>query len=75
MSEKGSTSYTIMDLDAQERPRERLASVGAGSLSKAELLAILLRVGVQGENAVQMGQRLLKEMVVCAGWSGLPLLS
>ena len=62
MSEKGSTSYTIMDLDAQERPRERLASVGTGSLSKAELLAILLRVGVQGENAVQMRQRLLKEM-------------
>ena len=27
----------------------------------AELLAILLRVGVQGENAVQVGQRLLKD--------------
>ena len=31
-------------------------------MSKAELLAILLRVGVRGENAVQMGQHLLNEM-------------
>ena len=62
MTEKHNTGYTIMELDAQERPRERLAAVGAQSLSKAELLAILLRVGVRGENAVQMGQRLLNDM-------------
>ncbi|MCD4672910.1 MAG: DNA repair protein RadC [Anaerolineaceae bacterium] len=62
MSNKNVTSYRIMDLDVQERPRERLAAVGAQALSKAELLAILLRVGVQGENAVHMGQRLLNDM-------------
>jgi DNA repair protein RadC len=56
------TSYRITDLDESERPRERLANLGAGALSDAELLAILLRVGVQGENAVQVGQRLLKEL-------------
>lgn len=53
-------NYRIMDLDEDERPRERLARLGAQALSSAELLAILLRVGRRGENAVQMGQRVLK---------------
>ncbi|MFC1936168.1 DNA repair protein RadC, partial [Chloroflexota bacterium] len=43
-----------------ERPRERLARLGPQALNTAELLAILLRVGVPGENAVQVGQRLLQ---------------
>lgn len=53
-------TYRIMDLHESERPRERLAELGPQALSKAELIAILLRVGVQGENAVQVGERLLK---------------
>ncbi len=52
--------YRITDLAVEERPRERLARLGAQSLSNAELLAILLRVGIAGENAVQVGQRLLQ---------------
>jgi DNA repair protein RadC len=51
--------YRIMDLASEERPRERLEHLGPQVLSTAELLAILLRVGVPGENAVQVGQRLL----------------
>ncbi len=51
----------IKDIQILERPRERLAKMGAGVLSTAELLAILLRVGVEGENAVQLGQRLLQD--------------
>jgi DNA repair protein RadC len=53
-------AYRITDLETTERPRERLEKLGAQNLSTAELLAILLRVGVQGENAVQVGQRLLQ---------------
>jgi DNA repair protein RadC len=53
-------TYRIMDLAESERPRERLEHLGAQSLSNAELIAILLRVGVPGENAVQVGQRLLQ---------------
>lgn len=60
--------YRITDLSETERPRERLARNGAAALSTAELLAILLRVGVPGENAVQLGQRLLQEM---GGLSGI----
>jgi DNA repair protein RadC len=51
--------YTIKDMREEERPRERLAKLGPQSLTNAELLAILLRVGVVGESAVQVGQRLL----------------
>ncbi len=54
--------YRITDMQETDRPRERLAELGAQALSNAELIAILLRVGVQGENAVQMGARLLQEM-------------
>lgn len=52
--------YTIKEMNAQERPRERLAMLGPQSLTTAELLAILLRVGLVGESAVQVGQRLLQ---------------
>lgn len=54
--------YRIMDMSVNERPRERLIRLGAQALSEAELLAILLRVGVPGENAVQVGQRLLHNL-------------
>jgi DNA repair protein RadC len=55
-------TYRITDLDEAERPRERLAHLGPQALSHAELIAILLRVGVPGENAVQVGHRLLMEL-------------
>jgi DNA repair protein RadC len=60
-------SYRIHDLAEDERPRERLAHLGAQSLSTAELIAILLRVGVQGESAIQVGQRLLQTFGGLAG--------
>lgn len=55
------TTYRIQDMDESERPREKLAKHGPASLSNSELLAILLRVGVEGLNAVQMGDRLLQQ--------------
>lgn len=51
--------YRIKDIEESQRPRERLEKQGAQALNDAELLAILLRVGMQGTSAVQMGQRLL----------------
>lgn len=68
MKETTLTAYRIQDLEENERPRERLARLGAQSLANAELIAILLRVGVPGENAVQVGQRLLQHF---GGLSGL----
>ncbi|MCC6957666.1 MAG: DNA repair protein RadC [Anaerolineales bacterium] len=55
-------AYRIKDLEATERPRERLAKNGPQALSNAELIAILLRVGIIGESAVQVGQRLLFDL-------------
>lgn len=51
--------YRIKDIEQSQRPRERLEKQGAGVLNDAELLAILLRVGMKGSSAVQIGQRLL----------------
>ena len=42
-----------------ERPRERLLTHGPATLSNAQLLAILLRVGRQGSSAVQVAMDIL----------------
>jgi DNA repair protein RadC len=60
--------YRITDLHESDRPRERLSALGPQALTNAELIAILLRVGVAGENAVEVGQRLLQKF---GGISGL----
>ena len=44
-----------------ERPREKLLAHGAGALSDAELLAVLLRVGTRGMSAVDLARYLLNE--------------
>lgn len=61
-------TYRISDLHEADRPRERLVSLGPQALTNAELIAILLRVGVAGENAVEVGQRLLQKF---GGLNGL----
>ena len=68
MSRSNTNIYTIKDMREEERPRERLAKLGPQALTLAELLAILLRVGVVGESAVQVGQRLLQNF---GGISGI----
>ncbi|MBI4220127.1 MAG: hypothetical protein HY682_08305, partial [Chloroflexi bacterium] len=52
-------SPTIRDLPSEERPRERLRDFGAVQLSNAELIAILLRTGQAGENALVFAGRIL----------------
>lgn len=54
-------SKGIVSWPAEERPRERLLSHGPHSLTDAELIAILVRVGFQGTNAVELGRNLLKQ--------------
>jgi DNA repair protein RadC len=50
----------IRDWPASERPRERLLSLGPQALSDAELLAIFLRTGVAGKNAVELARELIE---------------
>jgi DNA repair protein RadC len=66
------TTHRIADLPAADRPRERLAAVGAENLSTPELLAILLRTGVAGRSAVQLAHDLLSEAGGLAGLCRLP---
>ena len=54
-------SPKIHELPADERPRERLAAHGAAALSDSELIAILLRTGVVGANAIEVARQLLAE--------------
>ena len=43
-----------------ERPREKLAAHGADALADSELIAILLRTGIAGANAIEVARDLLK---------------
>lgn len=52
-------SNTIKELPEMERPYEKCERKGAGSLSNEELLAVLLRTGTRGENAIDLARRIL----------------
>lgn len=71
MSSESAVEYVPMlrDMPEQDRPRERLVQVGAKAVSTAELLAIILRTGVGGENVLRLAERLL------ARFGSLPGLS
>ena len=69
MNGNGRLAYqpTIRELPQGERPRERLKAYGAKSLSNTELIAILLRTGLQGENVLSMASRILSQLDGLAG--------
>jgi DNA repair protein RadC len=51
----------IADWPEHQRPRERLIRHGASALSDAELLAVFLRVGVRGTNAVELARQMVSK--------------
>jgi len=55
------TGIRIKDLPKNERPRERLAELGADALRHAELIAILLRTGMKGRSAIEIADILLQQ--------------
>ncbi len=57
---------TVRELPSNERPRERLEHFGPQALSLAELLAIILRTGTRGDNALELANKLLSK------YGGLP---
>ncbi|QEA14560.1 RadC family protein [Comamonas flocculans] len=50
----------LKDLPADSQPREKLLARGAAALTDAELLALLLRTGIQGKGVLQLAQELLQ---------------
>jgi DNA repair protein RadC len=63
----------INDWPLERRPRERLIRDGAPALSDAELLAVFLRVGVRGKDAVQLGQDMVHHFGSLQGLFGASL--
>lgn len=54
-------SFTVKDLPRDERPRERLANLGAEALSLQELLAIVLSRGIKGESVMNTAQKIVSK--------------
>jgi DNA repair protein RadC len=59
----------IREMPQAERPREKLVAHGAAALTNPELIAILLRTGVVGANAVEVARELLEKYGSLAGLS------
>ncbi len=72
-TEKKSTGISSWPKD--ERPRERLLKRGAEALTDAELVAILLRVGVKGASAVDLGRQLLEKFGSLKAMTEAPTLA
>ena len=52
-------ALNIRELPRSERPRERLKHLGAGALSSAELLALVVGSGAGGRSAITVGHEML----------------
>lgn len=52
-------ALSLKELPVDQRPREKLWSLGASALSNAELLAIILRTGTKQKSAVRLAEQLL----------------
>lgn len=50
---------TMKEIPSADRPYEKCEKLGAGALSDTELLAVLLRTGTRGENALELASRIL----------------
>ncbi|MBI2176020.1 DNA repair protein RadC [Candidatus Woesearchaeota archaeon] len=61
----------LLEIPEENRPRERLQKLGPSALSDAELLAIMLGNGTNGENAIEVANRFLSKFSL----SKLPALS
>lgn len=49
----------IKELNLEERPYEKCQRFGAENLTNVELLAILLRSGIKGENSLELARKIL----------------
>ena len=59
----------IREMPHDERPREKLLARGVTALNDPELIAILLRTGLRGANAVEVGRKLLERYKSLTGIS------
>jgi DNA repair protein RadC len=62
----------IYDIHQAERPREKIINRGVEQLSNSELLAVLLRTGIKGLNAIQLGRK-IEDVITSKGFENLTL--
>lgn len=58
MASRTQKSSGIATWSEDDRPREKLFRLGAKNLSDSELLAVILRIGVEGKSAIDLGQEI-----------------
>lgn len=69
-SQKKLYERAILNWPEDDRPREKLLKRGADTLSNAELLAILIRTGIKGSSAVDLGRELIRKFKTLRQMSG-----
>lgn len=52
---------TVKELPESEKPYEKCLKYGAGSLSDAELLAVVIRTGTAGKKSIDLAQEILNQ--------------
>lgn len=59
---KGKSEYhvCIKEMPMDERPQEKMMRHGAGSLSNAELIAVIIRTGTRAATSVDVGRQVMK---------------
>ena len=62
---------TMKELPVTERPYEKCEKNGAGTLSDAELLAIILKTGTRGDKVMDLAVQLLNLNPSCPGLEGI----
>ena len=63
----------IHDMPQDERPREKLAKLGAAALDNAELMALFLSTGTRGRSAIEIGRDLIRKYGSLGALGGLPV--
>lgn len=66
---------TLKELPVSERPYEKCEKYGVGSLSDAELLAVIIRTGSKGERVIELANRILNHSKGKSGLVGLNYLT
>lgn len=71
----GEHHLTVKELPTSERPYEKCEQFGAGALSDAELLAVIIRTGTQKQRAIDLAVNILNYSTAYPGLKGLNYLS
>ncbi|HHU74789.1 MAG TPA: DNA repair protein RadC [Clostridiales bacterium] len=66
---------TVKELPVSERPYEKCEQFGAGALSDAELLAVILRTGTRNQRAIDLAIQILNHSETHPGLIGLNYLN